>query len=67
LSKILLENFVENNLLPDPTVVFPVPNINTTTYVKPTVKNKHIIVEDLTHFSDVDFENHSKIKNGNFN
>jgi virginiamycin A acetyltransferase len=56
--KILLEDIVENNILPDPDVVFPVPNINTVTYVKPTIKNKNIIVGDFTYFSDVDFENH---------
>jgi virginiamycin A acetyltransferase len=35
-----------NDLLPNPNVVFPVPNINTVTYVKPTIKNKNIIVGD---------------------
>jgi virginiamycin A acetyltransferase len=49
---------MENNLLPDPNVVFPVPNIKTVTYVKPTIKNKNIIVGDFTYFSDVDFESH---------
>jgi virginiamycin A acetyltransferase len=49
---------VENNILPNPNVVFPVPNINTVIYVKPTIKNKNIIVGDFTYFSDVDFEKH---------
>jgi len=44
--------------IPDPDVVYPVPNSNTVTYVKPTVKNKNIIVGDFTCFSDVDFEKH---------
>jgi virginiamycin A acetyltransferase len=35
-----------------------VPNIKTVTYVKPTVKNKNIIIGDFTYFSDVDFEKH---------
>jgi virginiamycin A acetyltransferase len=48
----------ENNLLPDPNVIFPVPNINTVTYVKPMIKNKNIIVGDFTYFSDIDFEKH---------
>jgi virginiamycin A acetyltransferase len=43
---------------PDPTVVFPVPGIQSVTYVKPTVTNKHIIVGDFTYFSGVDFERH---------
>jgi virginiamycin A acetyltransferase len=49
---------MENSILPDPNVVFPVPNIKTVTYIKPTIKNKNIIVGDFTYFSDVDFENH---------
>jgi virginiamycin A acetyltransferase len=53
-------DIMENNLLPDPDAVFPVPNISTVTYVKPTLKNKNIIVGDFTYFSDVDFENHVK-------
>jgi virginiamycin A acetyltransferase len=49
---------MENNILPDLNIVFSVPNINTVTYIKPTIKNKNIIVGDFTYFSDVDFENH---------
>jgi virginiamycin A acetyltransferase len=52
-----MEVFMEN-MLPDPNVVFPVPNIKTVTYVKPTIRNKNIIVGDFTYFSDVDFESH---------
>jgi virginiamycin A acetyltransferase len=54
----LLEIFMENNILPNPDVTFPVPDINTVTYVKPTIKNKNIIVGDFTYFSDIDFEKH---------
>jgi virginiamycin A acetyltransferase len=49
---------MENRILPDPNAVFPVPDIKTVTYVKPTVKNRNIIVGDFTYFSDVDFEKH---------
>jgi virginiamycin A acetyltransferase len=49
---------MEDKLLPDPSSVFPVPNIDTVTYVKPTIKNKNIIVGDFTYISDVDFEKH---------
>jgi virginiamycin A acetyltransferase len=42
----------------DPNVVFPIPNIKTVTYVRPTIRNKNIIVGDFTYFSDVDFESH---------
>ncbi|MDR1476773.1 MAG: CatB-related O-acetyltransferase [Rickettsiales bacterium] len=41
---------------PDPNVIFPVPNIDSVVYVKPTIKNKNIIVGDFTYFSDNDFE-----------
>jgi virginiamycin A acetyltransferase len=44
--------------LPDPNVIFPVPNIKTVIYVKPAIKNKNIIVGDFTYFSDTDFESH---------
>jgi virginiamycin A acetyltransferase len=49
---------MKENVLPDANVVFPVPDVNTVTYVKPTIKNKNIIVGDFTYFSDVDFEKH---------
>jgi len=44
------------NKTPNPNTVFPVLNINTVTYVKPTLKNKNIIVGDFTYFADADFE-----------
>jgi virginiamycin A acetyltransferase len=47
-----------SSILPDPNVEFPVPDINTVTYIKPTLKNKNIIVGDFTYFSDIDFEKH---------
>lgn len=43
---------------PNPNTIFPVPNIKTVTYIKPTIKNPNIIVGDFTYFADVDFENH---------
>ncbi|MDR2193573.1 MAG: CatB-related O-acetyltransferase [Treponema sp.] len=49
---------MEHNVLPDPDVVFPVPNVNTVTYVKSTIKNKNIRVGDFTYFSDINFEEH---------
>ncbi|WP_010256864.1 CatB-related O-acetyltransferase [Treponema primitia] len=49
---------MENNILPDPNAIFPVPNIKTVVYIKPTIKNKNIIVGDFTYFSDIDFESH---------
>ncbi|MDR2093549.1 MAG: GNAT family N-acetyltransferase [Azoarcus sp.] len=41
--------------IPNPDVVFPVPSF-LVTYVKPTIRNKNIIVGDFTYFSDVNFE-----------
>ncbi|MBQ4400139.1 MAG: CatB-related O-acetyltransferase [Alphaproteobacteria bacterium] len=43
---------------PNPNTIFPMPNIKTVTYIKPTIKNPNIIVGDFTYFADVDFENH---------
>jgi virginiamycin A acetyltransferase len=46
------------DILPNPNVIFPVPNIGTVVYVKPTLRNKNIIVGDFMYFSDADFESH---------
>ncbi|MDE5583941.1 MAG: CatB-related O-acetyltransferase [Ruminococcus sp.] len=49
---------MKNGIIPNPDKIFPVPNCDTVTYVKPTIKNPNIIVGDFTYFSDVDFEKH---------
>lgn len=49
---------MKNGITPNPDKIFPVPNCDTVTYVKPTIKNPNIIVGDFTYFSDVDFESH---------
>jgi virginiamycin A acetyltransferase len=41
---------------PDPNVVFPVPNIDFVTYVKPTITRPNVVVGDFTYFSGTDFE-----------
>ncbi|MDR2260113.1 MAG: GNAT family N-acetyltransferase [Azoarcus sp.] len=43
--------------IPNPDVVFPLPAF-LVTYVKPTLRNKNIVVGDFTYFSDADFERH---------
>ena len=43
---------------PDPNVVHPIPNVDSMTFVKPTIKNPNIIVGDFTYFAGVDFESH---------
>ena len=45
-------------MLPNPNRVFPNKNIKTIINVKPTTKNKNIIVGDFTYFADTDFEKH---------
>lgn len=45
-------------IMPDPDKIFPVPDVRTVTYVKPTIKNPHILVGEFTYFSDTDFESH---------
>lgn len=42
----------------NPNTIYPVPNIKTVTYIKPTIKNPNIIVGDFSYFADVDFEKH---------
>lgn len=43
---------------PNPDAVFPIPGLNSLTYVRPTVKNPNIIVGEFTYFGDTDFESH---------
>ncbi len=45
-------------MLPNPNKIFPNKNIKTIINVKPTIKNKNIIVGDFTYFADTDFEKH---------
>ncbi|MDE6798418.1 MAG: CatB-related O-acetyltransferase [Ruminococcus sp.] len=49
---------MKNGITPNPDKIFPVPDCDTVTYVKPTIKNPDIIVGDFTYFSDTDFESH---------
>ena len=43
---------------PNPNKIFPNKKIKTIINVKPTIKNKNIIVGDFTYFADKDFEKH---------
>ena len=45
-------------MLPNPNRVFPMEKLKTIINVKPTIKNKNIIVGDFTYFADTDFEKH---------
>ena len=46
--------------IPNPNLIFPIKNLDSITYVKPSVKNPNIIVGDFTYFADKDFEKHVK-------
>ena len=49
---------MKDGSIPNPCDIFPVPNIDSVTYIKPTIKNPNIIVGDFTYFSDKYFESH---------
>lgn len=46
------------NKIPDSNVIFPIENIKTLTYIKPTIKNPNIQVGEFSYFGDVNFEEH---------
>ena len=62
--KLLIEIYFKGTVMkekrnkPNPNKIFPMPNIKTVTYVKPTIKNKNIIVGDFTYFADINFQKH---------
>ena len=43
---------------PDPEEIFPLPNVNTLTYIKPTITRANIIVGDYSYYAGRDFESH---------
>ncbi len=45
-------------MLPNPNKIFPMKNNRKMINIKPTIKNKNIIVGDFTYFADTDFEKH---------
>ena len=47
---------MNDNVFPDPDALFPMPGVDTVTYVKPTVRNPNIIVGEFTYFAGTDFE-----------
>jgi len=49
---------MKNNIKPDPNKIYPNPNFNSITYIKPTIKQENIIVGDFSYFSNQDFESH---------
>ena len=45
-------------IIPNPEKAYSCLNSDKVTYIKPTIKNKNIIVGDFSYFADVDFEKH---------
>ncbi|MBQ7154059.1 MAG: hypothetical protein IJR85_00680 [Synergistaceae bacterium] len=44
--------------LSDPDSIFPVPNINTVTYIKPAITRQNIIAGDFSYYAGLNFEAH---------
>ena len=49
---------MKQETIPNPNLIFPIKNLDSITYVKPSIKNPNIIVGDFTYFADKDFEKH---------
>ena len=43
---------------PDPNTIYPINGYDKEIYIKPTIKNKNIIVGDFSYIADSDFESH---------
>ena len=44
--------------MPNPNEIHPIKNYDKEIYIKPTIKNKNIIVGEFSYIADSDFENH---------
>ena len=49
---------IDDNNLPNPNTIYPIKGYYNEIYVKPTIKNRNIIVGDFTYIADSDFEKH---------
>lgn len=49
---------MKNGKIPNPNTVYPIKGYGKEIYVKPTIKNKNIIVGDFTYIADSEFESH---------
>ena len=49
---------MKDGKIPDPNTINPIPGYNKEIYIKPTIKNKNIIVGDFSYIADSDFESH---------
>lgn len=49
---------MKNEKIPNPNTMYPIKGYDKEIYVKPTIKNKNIIVGDFTYIADSEFESH---------
>jgi virginiamycin A acetyltransferase len=49
---------MKNGIIPDPNVIHPLKDYQNEIYVKPQIKNPHIIVGEFTYIAAADFESH---------
>ncbi|MCR5185645.1 MAG: CatB-related O-acetyltransferase [Clostridia bacterium] len=49
---------MKNGKMPNPNTINPIPGYEKEIYIKPTIKNKNIIVGDFSYIADSDFESH---------
>ena len=49
---------MKDGKIPNPNKIHPIVGYNKEIYVKPTIKNKNIIVGDFTYIADTEFESH---------
>ena len=47
-----------DNDVPNPNTIYPIRGYDKEIYVKPTIKNKNIIVGEFTYIADSEFESH---------
>ena len=49
---------MKDGKMPNPDTIYPIPGYDKEIYIKPTIKNKNIIVGDFSYIADSDFESH---------
>ena len=49
---------MKDGKIPNPNAINPIPGYDKEIYIKPTIKNKNIIVGDFSYIADSDFESH---------
>ncbi len=49
---------MKDGKIPNPNTINPIAGYDKEIYIKPTIKNKNIIVGDFSYIADSDFESH---------